>query len=151
MAASRIAKDMHGETFVARSKTGWAKKTRNKGSELAAFCAWEGEVLVLNVLGFPLAGGDAIGKPKGKQLCISVTATPVAGKATDHMVRFLAAEFGVTVADIDVVFGRYNVNKQLRIRSPKKLPAVIRRQLSQETQETQEAPETERGDTLPLF
>jgi hypothetical protein len=29
------------------------------------------------------------------------------------------------VADIDVVFGRENVNKQLRIKAPKKLPAVF--------------------------
>jgi hypothetical protein len=44
------------------------------------------------------------------------------------MVRFLAGEFGVAVADIEVVFGRMNVNKQLRIKSPKKLPAVFGQQ-----------------------
>ena len=33
--------------------------------------------------------------------------------------------FGVTVADIEVVFGQENVNKQLRIKAPKKLPAVF--------------------------
>ena len=54
-----------------------------------------------------------------------VTAAPLAGKATDHMVRFLAPLFGVAVADIEVVFGRENVNKQLRIRAPKKLPPVF--------------------------
>jgi hypothetical protein len=31
----------------------------------------------------------------------------------------------VSVADIEVVFGRENVNKQLRIRAPKKLPSVF--------------------------
>ena len=41
------------------------------------------------------------------------------------MVRFLAPLFGVAVADIEVVFGQENVNKQLRIRAPKKLPAVF--------------------------
>jgi uncharacterized protein (TIGR00251 family) len=90
-----------------------------------SFFAWEGEVLVVNILGKPSASKDAIGKPKGTQLKISVTAAPVAGKATDHMVRFLAPLFGVAVADIEVVFGRENVNKQLRIRAPKKLPAVF--------------------------
>jgi uncharacterized protein YggU (UPF0235/DUF167 family) len=40
-------------------------------------------------------------------------------------VRFLAPLFGVAVADIEVVFGRENVNKQLRITAPKKLPAVF--------------------------
>jgi uncharacterized protein YggU (UPF0235/DUF167 family) len=41
------------------------------------------------------------------------------------MVRFLAGEFGVKAGDIEVVFGRMNVNKQLRIQSPQKLPSVI--------------------------
>ena len=92
------------------------------------FFYWEGETLVLNVLGRPSSKQDAIGKPKGHQLKISVTAAPVAGRATDHMVRFLAKEFGVATGDIEVVFGRMNVNKQLRIKSPQKLPAVFGQQ-----------------------
>ena len=59
------------------------------------------------------------------EIKVSVTAAPVAGRATDHMVRFLAKEFGVTAKDIMVVFGRFNVNKQLRIKSPQSQPAVI--------------------------
>ena len=99
--------------------------------EFDSFCAWDGDTLVLNILGKPGSNRDAIGKVKGKQLKVSVTASPVAGRATDHMVRFLAEEFGVSIKDIQVVFGRFNVNKQLRIRSPKKLPAVISKQVSQ--------------------
>lgn len=100
-------------------------KTSGKRSEISSFCAWDEETLVLNILGKPSAKQDAIGKVKGNQLKVSVTATPVAGKATDHMVRFLAEAFGVSTNDITVVFGRFNVNKQLRIKSPKKLPPII--------------------------
>lgn len=107
-------------------------RARRKGSELGSFCAWEGETLVLNVLGQPSAGKDAIGKVKGHQLSISVTEAPVRGRATDHMVRFLARQFGVAVKDIEVVFGRFNVNKQLRIHSPQRLPSVVRKHLGQE-------------------
>jgi uncharacterized protein len=89
------------------------------------FYAWDGEVLVLNILGKPAAARDAIGKVHGTQLKVSVTAAPEAGRATDHMLRFLAPLFGVRVADIEVVFGRGNVNKQLRIHSPKRLPAAL--------------------------
>ena len=92
------------------------------------FCTWEGDTLVLNILGTPNAKRDAIGKVKGHQLCISVTAAPRAGRATDHMVRFLAEVFDVIVGDIQVVFGRMNVNKQLRIKAPGNLPAVIGQQ-----------------------
>jgi uncharacterized protein (TIGR00251 family) len=90
-----------------------------------SFFAWDGDTLVVNILGKPAASKDAIGKTKGTQLKVSVTAAPKDGKATDHMVRFLAPQFGVAVADIQVVFGRENVNKQLRIKAPKKLPAVF--------------------------
>ena len=90
-----------------------------------SFFAWDGDTLIVNVLGKPAASKDAIGKPKGTQLKISVTAAPQNGKATDHMVRFLAPLFGVAVSDIEVVFGQENVNKQLRIRAPRKLPAVF--------------------------
>jgi uncharacterized protein (TIGR00251 family) len=105
---------------------------KNKGLTLDYFCDWDGETLVLNVLGQPSAKQDAIGKVKGKQLKISVTAAPVAGRATDYMVRFLAKEFGVATSDIEVVFGRYNVNKQLRIKSPKNLPSVISKHLAEQ-------------------
>ncbi|MDD5034891.1 MAG: DUF167 family protein [Methylococcaceae bacterium] len=103
----------------------------SKGLTRDSFCVWDGETLVLNILGQPSAKQDAIGKVKGKQLQVSVTAAPVAGRATDHMVRFLAEKFGVTPGDIEVVFGRFNINKQLRIKSPKNLPPVISKHLSQ--------------------
>jgi uncharacterized protein (TIGR00251 family) len=98
-------------------------KPRNATGD--SFFAWEGDVLVVNILGKPSASKDAIGKPKGTQLKISVTAAPVNGKATDHMVRFLAPLFGVPVSRIEVVFGQENVNKQLRITKPTKLPEVF--------------------------
>jgi uncharacterized protein YggU (UPF0235/DUF167 family) len=41
------------------------------------------------------------------------------------MVRFLAGEFGVSASAITVVYGRMNINKQLRIEAPTKLPSVI--------------------------
>lgn len=106
-----------------------------QGVALDSCCGWDGETLVLNVLGEPRAERDAIGEAKGKQLRISVTATPVAGRATDHMVRFLAGEFGVPVVDIEVIFGRFNVNKQLRIRAPRRLPAVVAAHLATEMPE----------------
>lgn len=104
--------------------------TGTSGREQGAFCKWDGNVLVLNVLGTPAAKRNAIGKPKGSQLKISVNAAAEDGKATDHMVRFLAQQFDVAVKDIEVVFGQYNINKQLRIRSPKRLPEVVARELA---------------------
>lgn len=95
--------------------------------KMNTFYAWDGDVLILNILGTPNAKSDKIGKPKGNQLKVSASAAPRGGKATDHMVKFLAKEFGVKTSDIEVVYGRMNVNKQLRIHAPSKLPAVIAR------------------------
>jgi len=89
------------------------------------FCYWEGEVLVLNILGRPNSKRDAIGKVIGHQLEVYVAAVPRRGGATAHMMRYLAGEFGVSVNAITVVFGEKNVNKQIRVHAPKKLPAVI--------------------------
>lgn len=107
------------------------KKEENKEArkKVDSFCYWDGDILVLNVLGTPSARIDAIGKVKGNQLKISVTEAPRLGRATDHMVRFLAKIFEVAVKDIEVVFGQMNVNKQLRIKAPKKLPEVIGKHL----------------------
>ena len=90
-----------------------------------SFCMWEGDTLVLNILGKPSAKRTKIGKVMGRQLQIHVAEDPVRGKATAHLVEFLADEFGVSKNAITVVFGVYNVNKQLRITAPKKLPAMI--------------------------
>lgn len=124
------------------------KKTRKKGEdddeveqvvvtpkEMNSFYAWEGETLILNVLGTPSAKRDAIGKVKGIQLCISVREAPRGGKATDYMLRFLAGVFGVSTKDIQVVYGRFNVNKQMRIKNPQHLPSPIIREATPLTDE----------------
>jgi len=96
-----------------------------RGTEMESFCKWEDDTLVLNILGKPRAKRDKIGKVKGKQLEIAVAEDPVRGKATAHLVDFLADEFGVKRTAITVVFGTYNVNKQVRICAPTILPGVI--------------------------
>lgn len=104
------------------------QSTNSNPKKLTSFYAWEGDTLVLNILGTPSAKRDAIGKVKGNQLKISVREAPQGGKATDYMVRFLAKEFDVATKDIQVVFGRFNVNKQVRIKNPKKLLSIIFRE-----------------------
>ena len=96
---------------------------RNQTGE--SFFCWDGDTLVVNILGKPAAGRDAIGEVRGNQLRVSVRATPENGKATDYMVRYLAPHFGVRPSAIEVVFGREHVNKQLRIHAPTRLPPVF--------------------------
>lgn len=95
---------------------------------MQSFCHWENDTLVLNILGRPRAKKTKLGKVIGKQLEIHVAENPVRGKATAHLVTFLAGEFQVAESAITVVFGVYNVNKQVRIAAPKHLPAIIVKQ-----------------------
>ncbi|MDD5384570.1 MAG: DUF167 domain-containing protein [Gallionella sp.] len=91
----------------------------------APFYHWEENTLVLNILGRPNAKRDAIGKVVGHQLEVYATAVPRLGGATAHMMRYLAGIFDVPPGAIQVVFGEKNVNKQIRVKSPKRLPAPI--------------------------
>ena len=92
---------------------------------MSSFCYWERDTLVLNILGRPRAKKTKLGKIIGKQLEIHVAENPIRGKATAHLVKFLAGEFEVAENAITVVFGVFNVNKQLRITAPKRLPSII--------------------------
>jgi len=92
------------------------KRTKTEVTSMSSFSQWDGDTLVLKT---------ALGKVIGKQLEIFVAEMPVRGRATAHLVRFLAEEFQVPESSITVVFGVYNVNKQLRIAAPKRLPSVI--------------------------
>ena len=102
-----------------------------KANKSTSFCYWDQDTLVLNILGTPSAKQDKILKPRGNQLKVSVTASPEGGKATDYMVKFLSKEFAVKKSAITVVFGQTSIHKQLRIKSPQKLPAVIKQHLDQ--------------------
>jgi len=93
--------------------------------KMDSFYCWDGDTLVLNILGTPSAKKDQIGKALGNQLKVSVKESPRNGRATDYMVKFLATEFGISTKAIEVVTGRFNINKQLRIANPQKLPAQI--------------------------
>jgi uncharacterized protein YggU (UPF0235/DUF167 family) len=97
---------------------------------MSSFCQWDGDTLVLNILGRPRANRTRIGKVIGSQLEIHVAENPVRGKATAHLVTYLVGRFKVAETAITVVFGVYNVNKQMRIAAPRELPAVIAKQLA---------------------
>ena len=89
------------------------------------FFHFEDDILVLNVLGTPSAKVDKIGKIRGSQLKIAIKAAAEDGKATDYMIKFLAKEFGVKKADIELSFGLTSINKQFKIKAPKKFPKVM--------------------------
>jgi len=96
------------------------------GQNSTPFYRWEADTLVLNILGRPNSKQDAIGRVMGQQLEVFAASIPRRGGATAHMVQYLASVFDVPASAIVVVFGEKNVNKQLRIKSPNRLPPPIK-------------------------
>jgi uncharacterized protein len=92
---------------------------------VSLFYQWEGDTLLLNVKVRARAKRDAIGKVVGDKLAIHVAAVPEQGKATAHLVEFLAGEFQVPRSSVCVVSGVHNPNKRLRILAPRRLPPVV--------------------------
>ena len=104
---------------------GKSSGTDDTAHAVPVFYFWEGDVLLLDILAKPGARRDAIGPVHGNRLKIQVAATAESGRATWHMLGFLAAVFGVPRTAIEVVYGARSVRKRVRIRAPKKLPAGI--------------------------
>jgi len=101
-------------------------KRLQEHKEKAKWFWWDDDDLVFNILGKPFSKITKLGKPFGNQLKISVASVPVNGRATDYLVKFLAKQFDVKTRDIEVVFGRMSVNKQVKIVKPNKLPLVFK-------------------------
>lgn len=70
------------------------KEKKPKISKEEGFYRWEDDILVLSILGKPSSKRDAIGKPKGNQLKISVTATPEAEKPQTTWSNFWPKNLG---------------------------------------------------------
>ncbi len=91
----------------------------------AAFYFWEGETLVLDILARPGARKDAIGAVQAGRLKVQIAATAESGRATRHLLIFLAETFGVPRAAVTLVFGERSARKRVRIMAPRILPANI--------------------------
>jgi hypothetical protein len=87
---------------------------------------WDGPDLVLAIHVQPKSSCDAIAGIYGDCLKVKITAPPVAGKANDHLVRFLARLFGVPRRRVVLVSGQGSRSKRIRIHQPRRLPGDIK-------------------------
>ena len=85
----------------------------------------DGPDLVLQLQIQPRASSDAIAGVLGDRLKIRLTAPPVEGKANEHLIAWLARLFGVPRSQVILERGAGSKLKQVRIRSPKKLPEKL--------------------------
>ena len=58
----------------------------------------------------------------GDRIKVRLTAPPVDDKANDHLLRFLAGEFGVAQRDVALLAGHKSRRKTVVVREPKRVP-----------------------------
>lgn len=92
---------------------------------MATFYQWNGDNLIVRLHVQPRAADDRITGVHGDALKIRITAPPVAGKANDHLVRFLASVFGVNRGAVELTSGESGRRKTVLVRQPSRLPPEI--------------------------
>lgn len=96
---------------------------------MTAGCRWDGADLVLALRVQPRAARDQLLEDGGR-LRARITAPPVEGAANTHLLRFIAAEFGVAVGRVSLVRGALTREKVVRIAAPARLPAALQASLA---------------------
>ena len=84
---------------------------------------WQDQTLILQLHLQPKANKDEIVGPHGDALKIRITAPPVDGKANAQLVKFLAKQFGVKQAQVEILSGDSSRQKRVAISSPQKWPS----------------------------
>ncbi len=89
----------------------------------AAHYRWDGDGLVLEILGKPGARRDGFVRVAGGRLSVRIAAVAEGGRATARLLAFLADEFGVARSAVELVAGAASPVKRVRVRAPALLPA----------------------------
>ncbi len=71
----------------------------------------------------PKACRDALVGLYGERLKVQISAPPVDGKANNHLLKYIAKEFGVAKARVSLIRGESSRQKTLAIVDPTILPA----------------------------
>lgn len=88
---------------------------------MALWYRWEGTDLILSVRAQPRASRDEICAPLDDALKVRITAPPVEGQANEHLRKFLAKTFGVSMSRVALLSGDTGRNKRFCIQSPTQL------------------------------
>jgi len=88
----------------------------------APWYQWKGEDLLLAVHVQPKASRDRIDGIHGDRLKVRISAPPLEGRANEHLMKFLAGEFGVPRRQVVLLSGDSGRAKRIRIERPTRLP-----------------------------
>lgn len=83
---------------------------------------YEQGVLTLNLHVQPKASKDEWAGLHGERLKLRIKAPPIDGRANQHLLKFIAGEFGVSKSSCILVSGESGREKRVAITAPRKLP-----------------------------
>lgn len=83
---------------------------------------YEQGVLTLNLHVQPKASKDEWAGLHGERLKLRIKAPPIDGRANQHLLKFIAGEFGVSKSACILVSGESGREKRVAITAPRKLP-----------------------------
>lgn len=89
------------------------------------FYRWQHADLLLFCHLQPKASDDSFAGLHGDRIKIRIKAAPVDGKANSHLLKFLAAQFGVPTTSVSLQSGESSRQKTILIRAPRQLPAAL--------------------------
>ena len=84
-----------------------------------------GSVLVLSLHVQPKASKDEWAGLHGERLKLRIKAPPIDGKANQHLLKFMASEFGVKQCACMLLTGDSGRDKRVAIKAPRKFPACL--------------------------
>ena len=84
-----------------------------------------GSVLVLSLHVQPKASKAEWAGLPGARLKLSIKAPPIDGKANQHLLKFMASEFGVKQSACTLLTGDSGRDKRVAIKAPRKFPACL--------------------------
>jgi hypothetical protein len=99
--------------------------TRPAVAQKGAWFSWKGEDLVLRLQIQPRSSKDGFGEVHNNRLKLRLAAAPVDGKANQHLIAFLAKQFGIAKTSVRITSGESSRLKTVALQRPGKLPASL--------------------------
>lgn len=90
-----------------------------------SFYRWETGNLILQLKIHARAKSAAWGKVLGSHMVVHVSAAPENGRATAKLLQFLADQFAVPAAQVQVIRGTFSPLKVIKITKPARLPLSV--------------------------
>jgi uncharacterized protein (TIGR00251 family) len=85
---------------------------------------WDNSVLILNLHLQPNASKDGWVGLHGDRLKLRISAPPIDGKANQHLIAWLAKEFGVSKTACTLLCGDSGRQKKVAIQTPQRFPLL---------------------------